>query len=71
MCRQEVFIAKYKDLGPEWLQSAKNQIDLGKDIQRAPAKPSALAQKPKYSFKRKKKFEQVKNFMKINERVGT
>ena len=46
-CSQEVFIAKYRYLDPEWLQSAKNQIDLGKDILRAPAQPSATAQKTK------------------------
>ena len=34
-------------IGPEWLQSAKNQIDLGKEILRAPAQPSAPAQKTK------------------------
>ena len=33
-------MTKYRYLGPEWLQSAKNQIDLGKEILRAPAQPS-------------------------------
>ena len=32
------------------LQSAKNQIDLGKEILRAPAQPSAPAQKTKTSL---------------------
>ena len=40
-------MAKYRYLGPEWLQSAKNQIDLGKEILRAPAQPSAPAQNTK------------------------
>ena len=43
-------MAKYRYLGPEWLQSAKNQIDLGKEILRAPAQPSAPAQKTKIFF---------------------
>ena len=38
-------VARYRYLGPEWLQSAKNQIDLGKEMFRAPAQHSAPAQK--------------------------
>ena len=45
---QEVFIATCRYLGPEWLQSAKNQIDLGKkDTLRVPEQPSAPAQNTK------------------------
>ena len=62
---------KYRYLGPEWIQSPKNQIDLEKQILTAPAQPSAPAEKTKYSFKRNKKFVQVENFVKINKRVGT
>ena len=40
-------MAKYGYLGPEWLNSDKNQIDLGQEILRAPAQLSAPAQKTK------------------------
>ena len=39
MCWQENFNTKYRYLGPEWLQIAKNQIDLWKEIPSAPTKP--------------------------------
>ena len=38
-------MAKYRYLGPDGLQSAQNQIDLGKEKSRAPAQTCAPAQK--------------------------
>ena len=46
MCRLDDFTANYRYLGPEWLQSSKNQIDLGEEIASAPAQPCVPAKKP-------------------------